>query len=364
MLRWLEDLTEGDVAVVGPKIARLQTLRRLGIEVPDGFAITTEAFRAFLSESSLESLIDGELAAITNTDDLTSLEAAAARLRQAIEKVPLNESFAALLQDAYHELCFRYGDIALPVAVRSSAVGEDAAAASFAGQYESYLGIIGPEAVMTAVRKAWSSLFVARALSYRLRQRQHYRDTPMAVGVLRLVHARCAGVGFSADPVRKKLDRFVVEGSWGWGEAIVQGTVEPDHVEIDRADGRVISYRVGNKKIATVFDRVLGAVAEKELPARFHAARCLTDEMINALWQALAQIERHFGHPVDIEWVIEPNWRPGIPVSIVQVRPITTLGDEARASVPPKWDALDYAAKYGLGIKPKAVIGSSSDSAG
>jgi len=149
-----------------------------------------------------------------------------------------------------------------------------------------------------------------------------------------------------------------------WGEAIVQGTVEPDHVEIDRADGRVISYRVGNKKSATVFDRVLGAVAEKELPARFHAARCLTDEMINALWQALAQIERHFGHPVDIEWVIEPNWRPGIPVSIVQVRPITTLGDEARASVPPKWDALDYAAKYGLGIKPKAVIGSSSDSAG
>ena len=106
----------------------------------------------------------------------------------------------------------------------------------------------------------------------------------------------------------------------------MQGTVEPDHVEIDRADGRVISYRVGNKKIATVFDRVLGAVADKELPVRFHAARCLSDEMINALWQALTQIERHFGHPVDIEWVIEPNWRPGIPVSIVQVRPITTLG--------------------------------------
>ena len=206
---------------------------------------------------------------------------------------------------------------------------------------------------MAAIRKAWSSLFVARAMSYRLRQRQHYRDTPMAVGVLRLVHARCAGVGFSADPVRKKLDRFIVEGSWGWGEAVVQGTVEPDHVEIDRADGRVISYRVGNKRIATVFDRALGVVADKELPVRFHAARCLSEEMINALWQALTQIERHFGHPVDIEWVIEPNWRPGIPVSVVQVRAITTLGNEAPASAPPKWDALGYAAKYGLGIKPK-----------
>ena len=358
MVRWLEDLTEGDAAVVGPKIARLQTLRRLGIEVPDGFAITTEAFWTFLSENSLESLIDRELAELTNADDLASLEPAAGRLRHAIEQAPLKESFATELQGAYDELCFRYGDIALPVAVRSSAVGEDAAAASFAGQYESYLGITGPEAVMAAVRKAWSSLFVARAMSYRLRQRQHYRETPMAVGVLRLVHARCAGVGFSADPVKKKFDRFIVEGSWGWGEAIVQGTVEADHVEIDRADGRIISYRVGDKRIASVFDRALGTVAEKELPIRFHAARCLSDEMINALWKAIAQIERHFGHPVDIEWVIEPNWRPGIPISVVQVRAITTLGDEVPASSATKWDALGYAAKYGLGIKPKTAIGS------
>jgi pyruvate, water dikinase len=358
MLRWLEELTEGDAAVAGSKIARLQTLRRLGIEVPDGFAITTEAFWTFLRENSLESLIDSELAAITNPDDLASLEATAGRLRRAIEQAPLNEGFAARLQDAYDELCLRYGDVALPVAVRSSAIGEDAAAASFAGQYESYLGIIGSEAVAAAVRKAWSSLFVARALSYRLRQRQHYRDTPMAVGVLRLVHARCAGVAFSADPVRKKLDRFVVEGSWGWGEAVVQGTVEPDHVEIDRADGRVMSYRVGDKRIASVFDRGLGAVADRELPVRFHAARCLSDEMINALWRALTEIELHFGNPIDIEWVIEPNWRPGIPVSVVQVRAITTLGDEAPVSAPPKWDALGYAAKYGLGIKPKTAIGS------
>src|SRR5579872_703442 len=146
MLRWLEDLSDSDAAVVGPKIARLQTLRRLGIEVPDGFAITTGAFHAFLSENSLEAVIESELNAITNADDLVALEAAAARLRHAIEEAPLSEGFAAQLQDAYQELCLRYGDIALPVAVRSSAVGEDSVAASFAGQYESYLGIIGTEA--------------------------------------------------------------------------------------------------------------------------------------------------------------------------------------------------------------------------
>jgi pyruvate,water dikinase len=260
------------------------------------------------------------------------------------------------LREAYEELCFRHGDIALPVAVRSSAAGEDAAAASFAGQYESYLGIIGGDAVIAGVRQAWSSLFVARALSYRLRQNQHYRDTPMGVGVLRLVQARRAGVAFSADPVSKKRDRFVIEGSWGWGESVVQGTVEPDHIEVDRIDGRIIAYRVGAKRVASVFDRIRGGVTEQELPARFHRAKCLTDEMVHALWSTIARIEQRFGKSVDIEWVIEPNWRPGIPVSVVQVRPITAMGDDSPTSSPPKWDALGYAAKYGLGIKPKSVV--------
>ena len=127
------------------------------------------------------------------------------------------------LCNAYDELCFRHGDVGLPVAVRSSAVGEDAFNASFAGQYESYLGVVGAEAVVAAVRRAWSSLFVARALAYRLRHKQHYRETPMGVGVLRLVHARCAGVAFSAHPVNKKRDRFVIEGAWGWGKSVDAG---------------------------------------------------------------------------------------------------------------------------------------------
>jgi pyruvate,water dikinase len=356
MLRWLSDLTDADFAAVGPKIARLGTLRDFGVDVPDGFAVTTHAFRAFLAENSLESGIDRELASVTDIDDFAATEAASNRLRRLVEQAPLAASFETVLREAYDELCLRHGDVALPVAVRSSAAGEDAAAASFAGQYESYLGIIGAEAVVAAVRQAWSSLFVARALTYRLRQKQHYRDTPMGVGVLRLVQARCAGVAFSADPVSKKRDRFVIEGSWGWGESVVQGTVESDHVEVDRVDGRIIAYRVGEKRVASVFDRIRGGVAEQELPPRFHRARCLTDEMVRALWTTIAQIEQRFGKPVDIEWVIEPNWRPGIPVSIVQVRPITTMDGETAGSSPPKWDALGYAAKYGLGIKPKSAV--------
>jgi pyruvate, water dikinase len=352
MLRWLTELTDSDCAMVGPKIARLGGLRSMGIDVPDGFALTTDAFRSFLARNSLDSAIDRELATATDIDDLAALEAVSGRVRRLVEEAPLDSAFEAALRDAYDELCFRHADMALPVAVRSSAAGEDAASASFAGQYESYLGIIGADAVVDAVRRAWSSLFVARALSYRLRQKQHHRETPMGVGVLRLILARCAGVAFSAHPVSKKCDRFVIEGAWGWGEAVVQGTVEPDYVEIDRADGRIIAYRTGEKRVASVFDRLAGGIAEQPLPPRFQKAQCLTEDMVRALWTSIAKIEQRFGRPIDIEWVIEPNWRPGMPVTIVQVRPISTL-DGATEAAPPKWDALDYAAKYGMGIKPK-----------
>lgn len=355
MLRWLNELTDRDFSVVGPKIARLGTLRELGVEVPDGFAVTTGAFKAFLAGNALGERIDRELASITDFDDFTYTEEVALRLRALIEQAPLDEWFASALRDAYEELCLRNGDVGLAVAVRSSAAGEDAAHASFAGQYETYLGVVGADDVIASVKKAWSSLFVSRALSYRLRHKQHYSETPMGVGVLRLVNARCAGVAFSADPVSRKRDRFVVEGSWGWGESVVQGTVEPDHVEIDRAEGRVLSYRIGDKRLASVFDRKGAGIVEQPLPPRFHRAKCLTDDMLLALWRTIAQIERNFGKPIDIEWVIEPGWRAGIPVAVVQVRPITTLDDEIKVNAPPKWDPMGYASKYGLGIKPNVT---------
>ena len=172
----------------------------------------------------------------------------------------------------------------------------------------------------------------------------------MGVGVLRLVQARCAGVAFSAHPVSGKRDRFVIEGSWGWGESVVQGTVEPDSVEVDRSRWPLLSYRIGNKRVASLFDPARGGVTERPLPQRFQQSAMSRAGNDRALWKAIIEIERQFGTPIDIEWVIEPSWRPGAAVSIVQVRPITTL-DAASEAPPAKWDALQYAAKYGLGIK-------------
>lgn len=353
MLRWLSELSDEDCAAAGPKIARLGTLRRIGLDVPDGFVMTAAAYLAFVAARGLDRAIDREVASIADPDDFAAVERVSGTVRQIIETAPLEAEVESRLRDAYEELCFRYQEIDLAVAVRSSASGEDAAAASFAGQYESYLGVSGADNVVAAVRKVWGSLFAARALSYRLRQGQHHGKTPMGVGVLRLVPARCAGVAFTAHPVTKKHDRMVIEGSWGWGEAVVQGVVQPDHIELDKFDGRIIDYTVADKRIVSTFDRTHGGVIERDMPTRFRLERCLTPEMLDALWRAACTIEQHYGAPVDLEWVVELGWRPERPITIVQTRPITTL-DQQTDMLPPKWDPLGYASKYGLGMTRKA----------
>jgi pyruvate,water dikinase len=351
-LRWLDEISDDDRAVVGSKMARLAGLRRYGVEVPGGFAVTVAAFRQFTG-GNLESAIDGEIARLRDTDSIADFEEASTRIRSLVESADLDATFEESLREAYEELCFREGQVDIPVAVRSSATGEDASSASFAGQYESYLGVTGADAVVASVRKVWGSLFAARAIDYRLRRNQHHRDTPMGVGVLRLLQARSSGVGFSVHPVSRKTDRIVIEGSWGLGEAFVQGLVEPDHIEVDKSDGRVVDFRVGNKQIVSAYDHTRGTVVERAMPQRFRREPSLNDDMIKALWRTIVDIESRSGHPVDIEWVIERHWRPGQPVSVVQVRPITTLDANAAPPTAPAWNAASYAAKYGLGVKSK-----------
>ena len=353
MLRWIDELEDAHSGTVGAKMARLGTIRRLGLEVPDGFVITVDAFRHFLAHDDLEERIGAGLARLTDPDDLAATQQVSAEIRALVERAPVGDSVSARICDAYEELCFRCSEVEVPVAVRSSATGEDSADASFAGQYESYLGISGTEGVIDTVRRVWSSLFVARAITYRARHRLAVRDTPMAVGVIRLVHARCAGVALSAHPVTRKRDRIVVEGSWGWGEAVVQGLVEPDHVEIDKETGRVLDYATGDKRVVSTFSAQDGIVREREMPERFRTTACLTDDILDALWKTVCHLERHYRVPIDIEWAVERNWRKGSPIAVVQVRPITALGPDSDRPDTPKWDPLSYASRYGMGLKPR-----------
>lgn len=347
-LLWIDDLGEGCTARAGAKIGRLGELRRAGVRVPDGFAITTEAFERFFHESGVGAKVERMMARL-DYDNEAEVAAASRRIRLAIEDAPMSPVLGEQIVDAYEELSYRRRDLNIPVAVRSSATGEDSAEASFAGQFDTLLGVTGGPRVLSSVKRCWSSLFSERALGYWVQKGLDYRKSPMAVGVLELVHARASGVAFSIHPVSGSRHRMVIEGSWGWGECVVQGLVTPDKIEIGKSDGRILDYRVADKKVVSAFDYQLGLITEREMPRRLRNERILTDEQISTIVSTVLAIEEKYGYPVDVEWVLDRDRRPGEPLVVVQTRPVTVKAQQSA----PTWDPVAYAAKYafrGLGL--------------
>jgi pyruvate,water dikinase len=339
-IRHLADLATDDPAA-GGKLTRLADLARAGLTVPQAFVVTTDAFRAVASACDLPSALDQELAGL-GADDAAGLARAEQRLRECLASAPLPPDLTEAVTGAYEQLCATNRDALLPVAVRSSATTEDAVASSSAGQYDTYLGLTGAPAVLDGMLRCWGSLFGARALSYRIRSGLSHLDSTMAVGVMELVHARASGVAFSLNPVTGRRDRVVVEATFGFGEALVQGLVNPDHVEVGRADRRVLTYTVGDKRIVSAMDHRAGQVVEVDMPAPMRTLRVLTDDEIGALVDAVLAAEEVLGAPADVEWVIPRAYRPGDPVTLVQVRPVTT----AVAQPAPTWNAATSALKY------------------
>jgi pyruvate, water dikinase len=342
---WLDAVDPATAtAVAGAKMGRLSELLSAGLSVPGGFTVSVGAYRRHTAASGLGDFVDRQLDRLGSDPGPHDIEAASASIRAEFESSPVEASVAEAIVEAYEELCARYVDINVPVAVRSSATGEDSGDASFAGIFDTYLGISGSKPVLDAVRRCWGSLFTGRALDYRHRRGISHLDMPIAVGVSQLIHARCSGVAFSVHPVTGKSDRVVIEGNWGWGEAVVQGLVTPDHIEVGKSDGRLLRHDIAKKTVVSVFDYSVGRVVETEMPSRLAERAILDAEEIGAIADTVVAIERHYGHPVDVEWVIGRHRRAGDPVSIVQARPVTVDVDDQ----PPAagWNPVAMAAKH------------------
>lgn len=346
---WIDGVdVETAVRVAGSKMGRLTELHLAGATVPDSFSVTTEAYRAHVVASGLDTFATEVIDALGADPGPAEVDSASARIREEFESRPISEELADEIRAAYQELCLRCVEVNVPVAVRSSATGEDSGDASFAGIFDTYLGISGEVRVLDAVRRCWASLFTGRALDYRLRRGISHLDMPMAVGVVKLVHARCSGVAFSAHPVTGKRDRIVIEGNWGWGEAVVQGLVTPDHIEVGKSDNRVLSYDVAHKTIVSAFDYSTGAVVETDMPENLADRPIVDDEEIRAIARSVRRIEEHYGYAVDVEWVLDRHRRPDEAVSIVQARPVTVAEPEDEAT-PAGWDPVAMAAKHAFG---------------
>ncbi|MFD9402443.1 rifamycin-inactivating phosphotransferase [Streptomyces sp. NPDC060011] len=308
----LQEVDETQVAVVGGKGAHLGELSRIeGIRVPAGFCVTTEAFRRIVAETSS---LDDQLDRLSRSapDDREGIRALSARIRRTIEEVAVPEELAAAISRALG----RHGEQAA-YAVRSSATAEDLPTASFAGQQDTYLNVMGVTAVLQHVSRCWASLFTERAVAYRRRNGIDHRTVHMAVVVQRMVFPHAAGVLFTADPVTGNRKVASVDAGFGLGEALVSGLVNPDVFKV--RDGEIVSKVIAAKQRA-VHALPAGGTRDVAVDAQRQEQPALTDAQAVRLAEVGRRIEAHFGRPQDIEWCLVDDG-----FQIVQSRPITTL---------------------------------------
>ncbi|MEU0192746.1 rifamycin-inactivating phosphotransferase [Streptomyces afghaniensis] len=311
-VRDLQEIDETQVAVVGGKGAHLGRLSRIeGIRVPAGFCVTTEAFRRIMAEApSIDDLL-AQLSRV-NPDDREAVRTLSAQIRLTIEGIAIPGDLAAAITGALA----RHGEQAA-YAVRSSATAEDLPTASFAGQQDTYLNVVGPTAVLRHVSRCWASLFTERAVTYRRRGGIDHRTVHMAVVVQRMVFPQAAGILFTADPVTGNRKVATVDAGFGLGEALVSGLVNPDVFRV--RDGEVVARAIAAKQRA-VLALPAGGTQEVAIDAQRQEQPALTDEQVVRLVRLGRRIEAHFGRPQDIEWCLD-----GDDFQIVQSRPITTL---------------------------------------
>ncbi len=310
----LQEVDETRVALVGGKAAHLGELSRIeGIRVPAGFCVTTDAFRQIMAQApSIEERLD-ELSRL-NADDREAIRTLSAEIRRTIEGIAIPGEIAAAIIRALAGLG-ESGQAAC--AVRSSATAEDLPTASFAGQQDTYLNVVGPAAILQHVSRCWASLFTERAVTYRQRNSIGHRTVHMAVVVQRMVFADAAGILFTADPVTGNRKVASVEAVFGLGEALVSGLVNADVYKV--RDGEVVARAIAAKPRA-VHASPAGGTREQAIEVERQSQPALTDAQVVRLAHLGRRLEAHFGYPQDIEWCLADD-----DFQIVQSRPITTL---------------------------------------
>ncbi|KFA94271.1 phosphoenolpyruvate synthase [Archangium violaceum] len=307
-----QDLDKTKRMVAGGKGANLGELSKIeGIRVPDGFCISTEAFKRIIGEiPSLGGLL--EQLSLLKAEDRDKIGRLSGEIRGAIEGVAIPED---VLEDITR-LLSRLGE-ENAYAIRSSATAEDLPTASFAGQQDTYLNIIGKKAILAHISKCWASLFTERAVTYRLQNGFDHRKVHLSVVVQKMVFPQAAGILFTADPVTSNRKVSSIDAGFGLGEALVSGLVNADIYKV--RDGEIIAKKVSTKKLA-IHALKDGGTKELAIEPERQNRQALTDEQILRLARMGRKIEEHFGCPQDIEWCLV-----GDEFYLVQSRPITTL---------------------------------------
>jgi pyruvate,water dikinase len=338
VVRTLDEIGADDLARVGGKGANLGELVAAGIPVPRAFCVTTTAYRRHLAENGLHRAITALLEAI-DYGTTESIEHHATAIRAAIMDAPTPLDIEQQIATAYAAMS--QGKQGISVSVRSSATAEDLPGTSFAGQQDTYLHIIGPAGVIGAVKRCWASLWTGRAIAYRQSQGFAHESVLLAVVVQEMFPSEVSGVMFTANPVTSNPFEFFLNASWGLGEAVVSGQVNPDQMIIARPDLTITDRQVNDKQVMTVPDESGQGSTTVAVPDDKRQIQSLSDEQITELCHIAQRIEDHYGFPQDIEW----GWANGR-FAILQAREITganlDFGHELEAWKSPKARATMY----------------------
>ncbi|HZE03748.1 MAG TPA: PEP/pyruvate-binding domain-containing protein, partial [Solirubrobacteraceae bacterium] len=343
----LERLSAGDEPHFGGKSANLGELLAAGIPVPPGFALSTAAFDAFVAESGLGDRIAGALGGIAS-DDMDTIGRASHSISEAMRFAPVPDRVREEIAAQYASL----GQDSPPVAVRSSAVGEDSQDATFAGQQETYLWVRGVEHVCDAVRDCWVSLFSPPAISYRLRLGDQERPPAMGVTVQVMVDAEVSGVMFTCNPVSGDPSMVAINASWGLGLAVVGGEVTPDDFLVSKVTREVVREHVHPKEVQYVPGAGGSGAVRTAVPEERREARCLEPPAIERLVEVARNVERHFGCHQDIEWAIPRGDAGGM--FVVQARPVTAVSKKKKTDQPKAESAMSLImSTFGAGPRPQ-----------
>ena len=331
MVLWLDALRLSDLGKVGGKNSSLGemigNLSKLGVSVPGGYATTAEAFQKFIAQSGLAQRIQDRLATL-DVDNVSELTTAGAEIRQWVIDTPLIPEFDKAVREAYAQLCEKAGSNDIAVAVRSSATAEDLPDASFAGQQETFLNVMGADDVIHTMKEVFASLYNDRAIAYRVHHGFKHEDVSLSAGVQLMVRSDigASGVLFTLDTESGFRNAVFVTGSYGLGEMVVQGAVNPDEFYVYKPSLRngkpaILRRQIGSKQQRMVYSDTPGErVRIEETPIADRNRFCLSDEDVHELSRQALTIEDHYGRPMDIEWAKDGNTGK---LYIVQARPET-----------------------------------------
>ncbi|MFN7457843.1 MAG: phosphoenolpyruvate synthase [Gemmatimonas sp.] len=335
---WFDDFSRADVAAVGGKNASLGEMRRhlmsLGIAVPDGFALTTAAYRLFIQHNGLAAGIAHEMQRLRDGAPLSEVGAA---IRGAMLAAPLPDAIVTEVRARYAQLATRAGHPAPPVAVRSSATAEDLPDASFAGQQESFLNVVGEASLLATIPRCFASLYTDRAIAYRAHHGIAPDGLALSVGVQQMVRSDvgASGVAFTLDTESGFRSLVILTGAWGLGENVVKGVVNPDEWRVfkplldDPALSPILDATTGLKQLKMVL-ATDGTPVNVDTTAAERTTRCLSDQEVLQIARWCTRIEAHYGCPMDVEWA-----KDGLDgaLYIVQARPETVRSREQTSNV-------------------------------